>query len=94
MMEFFAFPFKTVSKRSILILLEKDVFRWTLSLKFWMNSGQFNELPSNGIISMGGKCFVSNSCCKAAATVLFSLVAALSTVSSPSINKSMELSIG
>ena len=59
-----------------------------------MNLGQFNGLPSNGIKYMGGKCLVSNSCCKAAATVMFSLVTALSTVSLPSINKSVKLSIG
>ena len=71
MIEFFASPFKTLSKRSILILSEKDFFRLTLSLKFWMNSGQFNRLLSNGIKSMGFKCLASNSCCKAAATVMF-----------------------
>ena len=43
---------------------------------------------------MGGKSLVSNYCCKAAATVMFWLVTALSTVSLPSINKSMKLSIG
>ena len=59
-----------------------------------MNSDQFNELPSNRIKSVGGKCIVSNSCCKAAAIVMFSLVTALSTVSSPSSNKSMKLSTG
>ena len=59
-----------------------------------MNSGQFNGLPSNGNKSMGGNCLISNSCCKAAATVIFSLVTALSTVSSPYIiNKSMKPSI-
>ena len=42
----------------------------------------------------GGKYLVSNSCCKAASTVMFSLVTGLSTVSSPSIDKSMKLSIG
>ena len=94
MIELLASPFKTLSKRSILIQSEKDFLRWTLSLKFWMNSGQFNGLPPNGVKSMGGKCLVSSSCCKAAATVMFSLVTALSVVSSPSINKSMKLSIG
>ena len=59
-----------------------------------MNSGQFNGLSSNGIKSMGGKYLVSNSCCKATAAVMFSFGTALSTISSPSINKSMKLSIG
>ena len=59
-----------------------------------MNSGQFNGLPSNGNKSMGGKCLNPNSSCKAAATVMFSLVTVLSTVSSPYIiNKSKKLSI-
>ena len=94
MIEFFASRLKTLSKRSILILSGKDFYRWTLSLKFWINSGHFNGLPSNRIKSMCGECLVSNSCCKAAATVMFSLVTALSTVSSPSVNKSMKLWIG
>ena len=54
----------------------------------------WQPMPSSGTKSMSGKCLVSNSCCKAAATVMFSLVTALSTVSLPSINKSMKLSIG
>ena len=48
----------------------------------------------HGIKSMGGKCLVSNSCCKAATTVMFPLVTERSTVSSTSINKSMKQSIG
>ena len=43
---------------------------------------------------MGGQCLASNSSCKAATTVMFSLVTTLNTVSSPTINNSMKLSIG
>ena len=93
MIEFFApllkrlanVPFSYYQKKLSLDELFPENFGWILAGLMRCR---------HGIKSMSGKCLVSHSCCKAATTVMFSLVTELSTVSSPSINKSMKLSIG